>query len=110
MNAFDKALGAALMQMMEQGHMQPIYYASKALARAERNYNMIEQDNLGIVYAITKFRHYLLCNQFILHVDHQALIYFVNKATLIAKMARWMLLLQEFNFEIKHTPGVKMSW
>ena len=39
-----------------------------------------------------------------LHVDHQALVYIVNKALLVVKMARWMLLLQEFDFIIQHTP------
>ena len=39
-----------------------------------------------------------------MHVDHQALIYIVNKAALVGKMARWMLILQEFDFVIQHTP------
>ena len=90
------------MRVMEQGHMQPIYYASKTLTRTKRNYITTKWEALGIVYAVTKFR-YLLCSPFILHVDHQALIYIVNKATLIGKMARWLLLLQEFNININHT-------
>lgn len=46
-----------------------------------------------MIYAVTKFRHYLLGNKFVLHIDHQALVYIVNKAALVRKMARWMLLL-----------------
>ena len=78
-DTLDKALGATLMLVTEQGHMQPIYYASKALTRIERHFNTIEWKALVIVYTITKFRHYLLGSPFILHVDHQALIYTVNK-------------------------------
>ena len=54
------------------------------------------------MHAITKFRHYL-------HLNLQALIYIVNKATLRGKMARWILLLQEFDFEIKQTLGNENS-
>ena len=54
-----------------------------------------------MIYA---FRHYLLGNTFVFHVDHQALVYIVNKAFLVGKMARWMLILQEFDFAIQHTP------
>ena len=60
---------------------------------------------MGIIYAVAKFRHYLLGKKYLLHVDHQAFVYIVNKASLVGKMARWMLILQEFDFVIQHTPG-----
>lgn len=56
-----------------------------------------------IIYAVAKFRHYLLGNKFVLHVDHLALVYILNKASLVGKMAWWMLLLQGFDFVIQHT-------
>ena len=105
-NASDRALQGALMQEHIVGYiLEPIYYASKALTRAKKNYNTTEREALGIIYTVTKFRHYLLGNKFVLHVDHQALVYIVNKASLVGKMARWMLLLQEFDFTIQHTLG-----
>ena len=104
-DASDRALGGALMQEQIGGYLQPIYYASKALTKAENNYNTSKREALGIIYVVTKFRHYLLGNKFVLHVNHQALVYIVNKALLVGKMAWWMLLLQEFDFTIQHTPG-----
>ena len=90
------------MQKRTIGYLQPIYYANKSMTKTEKNYNTTEREALGIIYAVAKFRHYLLGNKFVLHV---ALIYIVNKASLVGKMAWWMLILQEFDFFIQHTPG-----
>ena len=87
-DASDRALGGTLMQERTIGYLQPIYYASKSMTKTEKNYNTTEREALGIIYAVAKFRHYLLGNKFVLHVDHQALIYIVNKASLVGKMAR----------------------
>jgi hypothetical protein len=53
-----------------------------------------------MIYNVTKFRYYLLGKQFTFHVDHLALVYLVSKASLIGKLARWTLLLQEYEFDI----------
>ena len=61
-----------------------------------------------MVYNVTKYRHkYLLGHKFSFHVDHSALIYLVSKASLTGKIARWTLLLQEFEFDIYHRPGLQ---
>ena len=80
------------MQEKTIGYLQPIYYASKSMTKIEKNYNTTEREALGIIYAVAKFRHYL-GNKFVLHVDHQALVYIVNKASIVGKMVRWMLIL-----------------
>ena len=58
-----------------------------------------------MIYSVNKFRHYLLGKHFVFYTDHQALLYLLNKPVLTGKYARWMLLLQEFEFTVKHTPG-----
>ena len=60
-----------------------------------------------MVYSVTKYRHYLLGRKFSFHVDHSALLYLVSKASLTGKIARWTLLLQEFEFDIFHRLGVQ---
>ena len=60
-----------------------------------------------MVYNVTKYRHHLLGWKFSFHVDHSALIYLVSKASLTGKLARLTLLLQEFEFDIYHRPGVQ---
>ena len=61
---------------------------------------------MGMIYNISKFRHYLLGRKFTFHMDHTELLYLVEKQTLTGKLARWMLLLQEFDFAIQHRSGV----
>mgnify|MGYP007132928434 CR=1 FL=1 len=71
----------------------------------ERNYSTTELEALGMIYNVNKFQHNLLGRKFIFHVDHAALLYLVSKQSLTGKLARWMLLLQEFEFKIQYRPG-----
>ena len=65
-----------------------------------------------MVYAIKKFFHYLLANQIVLYVYHQALLYLVNKPCATGRITRWIL---EFDFivvvhpERKHLMAYHMS-
>jgi hypothetical protein len=59
-----------------------------------------------MIYDVKKFRHYLLGNSFIFFVDHQTLLYLVNKLTIIGRIAKWLLLLQKFDFKVVY----KSSW
>ena len=83
-----------------------MYYANRKLSKAERNYSTTEREALGMVYNITKYRHYMLGHKFSFHVDHSTLIYLVSNASLTDKIARLTLLLHEFEFDIYHRPGV----
>ena len=60
-----------------------------------------------MIYSIIKFRNYLLSRKFTFHVNHSALLYLVTKQSLTGRLARWMLLLQEFEFDIQHKLGVQ---
>ena len=53
-----------------------------------------------MVYALHKFRHYLLGAHFKRFTDHSSLKYLVNKPVLGGKICRWLLLFQEYDFEI----------
>jgi hypothetical protein len=55
---------------------------------------------LDMVYALHKFRHYLLGGRFNMLSDHSALKYLVNKPVLGGRICRWILLFQEYEFEI----------
>ena len=95
------------MQCTPPNWYQPVYYASRHLSFVEKNYSTMEREALGMVYNITKFRHYFLGRRFTFHVDHSTLLYLVNKQGLTGRLARWMLLLQEFDFQIHHRTGVQ---
>jgi hypothetical protein len=58
-----------------------------------------------MVYALQKFCHYLLGGHFKMFTDHSALKYLVNKLVLGGRICRWLLLFQEYDFEIIVKPG-----
>ena len=58
-----------------------------------------------MVFAQQKYRHYLLANPSIFYTDHQALKYLVNKPLHHGIICRWLLLFQEFEFEVVVKPG-----
>ncbi len=60
----------------------------------------MQREALVMIYAMKKFRHYLLANRFIIFVDHQALVYMVNRLFISSPIACRLLLLLEFDFEV----------
>ena len=57
----------------------PIYYAHKALNKAQKNYTVTEQEFHAVVFLFEKFCTYFLGMRVILHIDHSALRYFMAK-------------------------------
>jgi hypothetical protein len=51
-----------------------------------------------MVFALHKFKHYLLGNNFVFYVDHRALVYLVNKPQVSGRIIRWLLLFLEYDF------------
>ena len=88
MDASNVALGCVLSQKDDKNMDHPIYYASRQLIAAEKNYSTIEREALGMVFAVQKFCHYLLGYPFTFYVDHDALKYLINKPDLSGRIAR----------------------
>ncbi|GKB39571.1 reverse transcriptase domain-containing protein [Tanacetum coccineum] len=62
---------------------------------------------LAVVYAFEKFRSYLIMNKSVVYTDHSALKYLFNKKDAKARLLRWVLLLQEFDFKVIDTKGAE---
>jgi hypothetical protein len=92
-DASNIALGCVLSQKDTRNLDHPIYFASRQLIAAEKNYTTTEREALAMNFAIQKFRHYLLGYPFVFYVDHDALKYLINKPDLSGRLARWVLLL-----------------
>nr|GFC73113.1 reverse transcriptase domain-containing protein [Tanacetum cinerariifolium] len=71
--------------------------------QAETNYTTTEKEMLAVVYAFEKFRSYLTMNKSIVYTDHSALKYLFAKKDVQARLLRWILLLQEFDFKVIDT-------
>ena len=99
-------LGAILVQHDEQGILKVIAFASRALTVVEQRYCQTEREALACVWACEKFHLYLVGCQFTLYTDHQALeILYSAKAKQSARIQRWALRLQQYNYTVKYRPG-----
>ncbi|GJS37358.1 reverse transcriptase domain-containing protein [Tanacetum coccineum] len=105
-DASDFALGAVLGQRHEK-HFRPIHYASKTMNEAESRYTMTKKEMLTVVYAFEKFQSYLVMNKCTVYTDHSALKYLFAKKDSKARLLRWVLLLQEFDFDVVDTKGAE---
>ncbi|RVW63668.1 Transposon Tf2-8 polyprotein [Vitis vinifera] len=102
----DFAIGAVLGQR-EDGKPYVIYYARKTLNEAQRNYTITEKELLVVVFVLDKFRAYLVGSFIIVFIDHSALKYLLTKQDVKARLIRWILLLQEFDLQIRDKKGVE---
>nr|GFD11371.1 reverse transcriptase domain-containing protein [Tanacetum cinerariifolium] len=105
-DASNYAVSAILGQRVEK-HFRPIHYASKTKTQAETNYMTTKKEMLAVVYAFEKFRSYLIMNKSIVYTDHSALKYLFTKKDAKARLLRWILLLQVFDFKVIDTKGAE---
>ena len=104
-DASDFAMGAVLGQKAEK-LFKAIYYASKTFNEAQENYSTTEKEMLAIVFACEKFRPYILGSHVIIHTDHVSIKYLMAKKEAKLRLIRWVLLLHEFDLEIKDKKGL----
>ena len=64
-----------------------------------------EKEMLAVVYSCDKFRPYILGSNVTLYMDHEELQYLMMKKEAKPRLIRWVLLLQEFDMEIKDKRG-----
>ena len=105
-DASDYAIRAMLGQR-EDKKAFVIYYASKTLDSAQANYTTTEKKFLAVVFALEKFRSYIVSSPVTIFTDHAALKYLLSKQDTKPRLTRWILLCQEFNLTIKDKKGVE---
>jgi len=105
-DASDYAIGAVMGQRKDK-LVHPIYYASRTLSGAQLNYTVTEKEMLAVVFAFDKFRSYLIGSKVIVYTDHATLRYLIAKKESKPRLIRWVLLLQEFDLEIRDRKGAE---
>ena len=103
-DASDYAMRVVLGQRTEK-MFKVIYYASKTFNEAQENYSTIEKDMLSMVFACEKFKPYILGFHVIIHTNHVTIRYLMAKKDVKPRLIRWVLLLREFDMEIKDKKG-----
>jgi hypothetical protein len=100
------AIAAVLSQEVD-GILQPVAYASRKLTQSEQKYSTYELEGLAVVFAFEKFRLYLLHKKFLLQTDNSALSWILGHTKQLGRIARWILKIQEFQFDVEHIRGTQ---
>ena len=79
----------------------------KILDSAQRNYATTEKEFLAVVFACDKFRSYIVDSKVIVHTDHAAIKYLMEKNGAKPRLIWWVLLLQEFDLHITDRKGAE---
>ncbi|GFU15104.1 transposon Tf2-6 polyprotein [Trichonephila clavipes] len=108
-DASQQGYGAVLLQEAEDGKLHPVQYMSQKTTPAEEKYSSYELEVLAVVNALKKFRTYLLGNHFKIITDCSAFQKTMDKKDLVTRVARWTLLLEEYDYEIVHRSGQRMQ-
>ena len=103
-DASDFALGAVLSQVQD-GKERVVSYWSRQLTKPERGYSTTEREALAAVSAVKEFYPYLYGCSFKLITDHNPLTSLKGLKDIGGRLTRWMLFLQQFNFQFEYKPG-----
>ncbi|CAF4174508.1 unnamed protein product, partial [Rotaria sordida] len=97
-------IGVTLKQKIDK-HEHVIVYLSQNLNKVERKWSVTEQECWAIVWAIKKLRIYLYGTRFTVITDHHPLCWLNKHTSENERLHRWSLILQEYEFDIKHKNG-----
>ena len=105
-DASNTAVGAVLSQEEpDTGDEHPVYYHSRLLNAAEKNYSTTDRECLAVITAVKKFRVYVLGAPLVMRTDHTAVRQLLNKVDATGWYARWVCIMSEFDFTLRYRPG-----
>ena len=103
-DASDKGISCCLMQRMN-GLLHPVRFLSRKLLPREQRYAIIERECLAIVWSVQRLSRYLCGTSFTIQCDHRPLSYLRTSQFHNSRLCRWLLILQEYFFNIEHIHG-----
>ena len=106
-DASHSGLGAMLLQEVDK-KMRLTYAISRRLDASEKNYHSTKLEQLAVVWALGRLRHYLHGIEFVVISDCSAVEALKARAN-TPQLARWLNIIAEFNFTVKHRAGTNMS-
>lgn len=104
-DASNFAVGAVLYQYSEKDEELVVGFASRTMKSAELNYFTTEKELLAIVFALEKFRSYIIGAKLTIKTDHKALTHLFSCKLVSSRLARWALFIQTYYFDLEYIKG-----
>ena len=98
-------LAGVLYQYDDKGEMRVLGFHSKALKGPELNWTTTEQEFYAVVSTLKKFETYLRGTKVYIRTDHKALLFVPSMKLYNSRVTRWILYLEQFNYEVEHVSG-----
>ncbi|KAM1637451.1 hypothetical protein ACFX2K_015407 [Malus domestica] len=89
--------------LSHEGH--PIGFLNKPLAPKHQALSVYDKEMLAVVFAVQKWRSYLIGHQFRILTNHQTLKYFLDQRITTSTQQRWLLKLLGYNYTLEYRPG-----
>ena len=105
-------IGGCLFHVFENGDKKPVYFVSRSLLPAEKNYSQIDREALAIVFAVRRLHQFLYGRHFTLRTDHKPLLRILGEHTSLpntvaARLQRWAVILASYDYTIEHIKGTE---
>ena len=120
-DTFKKGIGAVMLQcdstvpnMAKSDeipmNLRPISYASKTLSSTESNYSNIEHELLGLLFAVTHFKHFTYGRLIHVITDHKPLVSLFRKSLVdsLPRLTRMLIQLLDYTLDVRYQPGALM--
>lgn len=96
--------------LLQEGDENPpkdhvVCYASRTLMGRESRYSTIDKELLALVFGLQKFRQWVYGKKIFAFTDHKPITYLNSLSKHSSRLAKWALLLQEFNVQTTYIPG-----
>ena len=104
-DASGAAVGGVLSQYQDDGSIHPVAYFSTALNPAQRKWSTYNQEAYAMVCAVEHWHVYLSGSRFVLNSDHNPLTFLQKKGEIRGKVARWVAILEGFDYDVQYIPG-----
>lgn len=104
-DASSTGVGACLFQEVE-GKKNYIQFAAKSLTEGQSNYSATRRELLAVIFSLKKFHEYIYGNRFVIHTDHKALQFMLTQEHLNPMLAEWVEVILDYDFEVRHMPGI----
>ena len=102
-------IGGILMQKQNDGTLRPVMYFSRVTSKEETMYHSYELETLAVVESLRRFRVYIVGKHVKVVSDCTAVRATLTKRDILPRIARWWLLIQEYDISVEYRPGDRMK-